>query len=49
MDRASLKLLILGMLMGALLLAGGMVFNALSTALHNIQVKSTEQGVLLKF
>jgi hypothetical protein len=48
MDTRNLKVLILGMLLGAVLLAGGMVFNALSNVLHSIQVKYTEQGVLVK-
>jgi len=48
MDNGNLKLLILGMLLGAILLASGMVFNSLSNVLHNIQVKSTNEGVLLK-
>jgi hypothetical protein len=49
MDRANLKLLIIGMLLGATLLAGGMVFNAFSQLLHNIQIRTTKEGVLLNF
>jgi hypothetical protein len=48
MDTRNLKLLILGMLLGAILLAGGMVFNSLSNILRSIQIKYTEEGVLLK-
>jgi len=48
MDYRNLKILLLGILLGAMLLAGGMVFNALSNMFHNLQVKYTEQGVLLK-
>ena len=48
MDNHNLKLLILGMLLGAMLLAGGMVFNAMSNVLHRVQLQSTDAGVLLK-
>lgn len=48
MDTGNLKILILGMLLGAILLLGGMVFNSLSSVLHSIQVQTTNEGVLLK-
>ena len=44
----SIKFLILGILLGALLLAGGMAFHALEMMLKRVQISYTEQGLLVK-
>lgn len=49
MDSKNLKCLLLGMLISVLLLFGYFIFFSMQQVMHNIQLKYTQQGLLVQF